>query len=83
MGVCECILGYTPEDRECGNPADRLYIVACMHEHVVIMWLCPACYVLQPRAICNPCWLYDRHQCPITALEAPPGSELAAEEEWQ
>lgn len=53
----------------CHTPADRLFVLGCLHEHLVRLFLCPLHAVC--ALICQECWLAEgalAHRCALFML---------------
>ena len=56
--------------RYCGDWTDTRYEVACVHEHVVLTWLCPL-HATLVAGFCRLCLENDGHRCAGFARVAP------------
>lgn len=59
----------------CGAPDVALYLVGCVHEHIIEIWMCRDC--LKPgdtRQYCGECYDSDGHVCDVAIRLAGGGS---------
>ena len=61
------------EEDRCGKPGTALHLIGCVHEHVIELWMCPACVKSPAFQYCGEC--FDKHGqvCPVLVTPAAGG----------